>query len=125
MVEQLIELIPFRESSMSKSTSQRYPVSADCPQCESTEFKKVRATSQTAIQCDRVCKKCGTRYTPPTPEWAKPVLGFIGLGALAAGIGFAIFAVMQDPPMIKATVAGIFGGVVLCGMCMKVAFFTK
>lgn len=32
-----------------------------------------------AYKWDRVCKECGTRYTPPTPVWAGWVFIFAGL----------------------------------------------
>jgi hypothetical protein len=31
-----------------------------------------------AFADDRVCKSCGTRYTPPTPKWAGVLLIVIG-----------------------------------------------
>jgi hypothetical protein len=60
-----------------------YPVSPKCPGCGSADFRRVEAETSLAFTDDRVCKQCGTRYTPPIPAWARVVFAVVGLGALA------------------------------------------
>jgi hypothetical protein len=62
-----------------------YPVSLVCPGCGSAEYRKVRPERWIAFAWDRVCKGCGTRYTPPTPRWAGVV--FLLAGLLLASFG--------------------------------------
>jgi hypothetical protein len=77
-------------------------VSEACPNCGSREYKSVKATAMIAFADDRVCKQCSTRYTPPTPIWARFIFGAIGLGAVAAG-GVMAYDIVQGKHQ------GIFG----------------
>ena len=70
----------------------KYPVSRKCPKCHGTDFKRVRPEGRVAFTDDRVCKSCGTRYTP---LWAAVL--FIVIGAIillvdiaAVWVGFAM-----------------------------------
>src|SRR5262249_4569138 len=56
-----------------------YPVSRSCPNCKQTQFKSVRPDRWVTFTWDRVCSDCGTRYSPPAPEWAVPVFFLAGL----------------------------------------------
>jgi hypothetical protein len=62
-----------------------YPVSRVCPSCGHAEFKARRPERLVAFTWDRVCKACGTRYTPPTPLWAGVV--FLAVGLLLFSFG--------------------------------------
>jgi hypothetical protein len=62
-----------------------YPISAVCPKCGSLEYGKRRPEKWITFISDRVCKACGTRYTPPTPAWAGVI--FIIAGLLLGGFG--------------------------------------
>jgi hypothetical protein len=62
-----------------------YPVGRKCPRCSSIGFKSVRPDSFVSFGWDRVCKGCGTRYTPPTPFWGS--IAFLLVGLLLAGFG--------------------------------------
>jgi hypothetical protein len=57
-----------------------YPISKICPKCANTTFSTARSRKWVAFTNDRVCKDCGTRYTPPTPMWGAVVLILAGLG---------------------------------------------
>jgi hypothetical protein len=72
-----------RAQSISRPVN--YPISSVCPKCGSSEYGKRRPEKWITFISDRVCKACGTRYTPPTPAWAGVV--FILAGLLLAGIG--------------------------------------
>lgn len=74
-----------------------YPIAKICPKCGGTTYdKKAPGGFMPAFTMDRVCKNCGTRYTPPTPAWAAIV--FIVIGAiLALGAGLAILVSIQAP----------------------------
>jgi hypothetical protein len=43
-----------------------------------------------AFAQDRICSACSTRYTPPTPAWARLVFGIVGFAALGFG-GFGLY----------------------------------
>jgi hypothetical protein len=68
-----------------------YPVSKVCPECGHDKYEKRRPKGWVAFTDDRVCKECGTRYSPPTPLWA--ALVFIVGGLLLAGAGAIFFFV--------------------------------
>jgi hypothetical protein len=58
-----------------------YPVSKDCPNCESNEFKQVNASAFIPFKKTRECNKCGTRYSLPTHPWigrAACIISFVG-----------------------------------------------
>jgi hypothetical protein len=81
-----------------------YPVSPVCPQCgEATRFETRRPKGFVAFTNDRVCKVCGTRYTPPTPRWAGAVWVVAGLFLVAAGLVAA--ALMSLPGTYLAGLA--------------------
>jgi hypothetical protein len=60
-----------------------YPVSRVCPACGSGEYKTVQPKTMVAFTRDRVCRACSTRYTPPTPMWARVLFGVCGIGFVA------------------------------------------
>jgi uncharacterized protein (DUF983 family) len=64
-----------------------YPVSKVCPSCGSGQFKRVEpdAGSGAALLNDRVCKDCGTRYTPVPPAALPYFFLLVGVGVIAAG----------------------------------------
>jgi hypothetical protein len=69
----------------------KYPESRECPNCHGIEFKRVRPEGRVAFTDDRVCKSCGTRYTPPTPLWAAAL--FIVIGAIIILVDIAAVCV--------------------------------
>ncbi|MBY0456130.1 MAG: hypothetical protein K2V38_02205 [Gemmataceae bacterium] len=86
-----------------------------CPGCSSDKHKRVRPLGWVAFKWDRVCKDCGTRYTPPTPGWAAVV--FLGAGLLLAGFGVisVLLALASGNPLSLPVVACEgFVGVVGC-----------
>ena len=72
------------------------PICDKCPQCGATEHKKVRPDSDVSFTWDRVCKNCGTRYTPPTPGWARAVFAVLGLGLSVLGLGLLYVGLFGD-----------------------------
>lgn len=67
----------------------RFPVSRVCPGCQSGAFRSVRPRDFVAFGWDRVCKGCGTRYSPPTPRWAGFAFILMGIPLMAVG-GFGV-----------------------------------
>ena len=67
----------------------KYPISVDCPECSGTEYDTRPSERRISYTSDRVCKQCGTRYTPPTPAWA--AVAFIVVGLVIAGC--CVFAI--------------------------------
>jgi hypothetical protein len=57
----------------------KYPISFECPRGCGTEYEKCGSEEWVAFVSDRICKRCGTRYTPPTPVWAAVVFIVVGL----------------------------------------------
>jgi hypothetical protein len=74
-----------RPFDIGKPLGTRHPVSQVCPQCGSAEYTTVKPQAMIAFASDRVCRSCSTRYTPPTPIWARILFGLIGLGAVGFG----------------------------------------
>ena len=66
-------------------------VATNRPSCGGAAFRRVKPRALIAFASDRVCKACGTRYTPPTPLWA--ALLFILTGTLFGGLGVSILLV--------------------------------
>jgi hypothetical protein len=62
---------------------------------------------------DRVCNRCGTRYTPPTPAWAALVFILLGIFFLGGSIGSFFFA---DDGRIIPRVIGIAIGASAIGL---------
>lgn len=63
----------------------KYPIAKVCPSCGETSFKRAPVKTGVCFAPDRICKACGTRYTPPTPPWAGTV--FVLAGLLLASVG--------------------------------------
>jgi uncharacterized protein (DUF983 family) len=101
-----------------------YVVSRRCPRCESDEFKRVKARSL-AFTDDRVCKACGTRYTPPTPAWGRALFAVVGLGFLVGGIALAVAMIQDAAPAYNHIVYAVILGVIGGGVFLYKAFTTK
>jgi hypothetical protein len=77
-------------------THGKLPRKKKCPKCQGIDFKLVRPEEgRVAFTDDRVCKSCGTRYTPPTPVWAAVLFIVIGVLILlvdlaVVGVGFVV-----------------------------------
>lgn len=72
-----------------------YPVSKVCPSCGGTSFKRAPVKAAVAFASDRICKACGTRYTPPTPRWVGAAFVFAGLPPAAIGLVLLLFAFFE------------------------------
>ncbi len=68
----------------------QYPISKVCPKCGNGEFRRRKSEEIVAFTSDRLCMKCETRYTPPTPAWAGLLFIVIGL-LMAPFFGFFLF----------------------------------
>jgi hypothetical protein len=96
-----------------------YPISSKCPNCGGIDFTTVRIERGIAFTDDRVCKGCGTRYTPPTPFWAAVL--FVALGVLfLVGdlfvIGVFVYGMLfweRKPDLCFGLEAGFLGGACL------------
>jgi hypothetical protein len=74
-------------------------VSKVCPNCGHAEFRQRRPEKLIAFTWDRVCKACGTRYTPPTPVWAAFVFLLAGLPLAAFGVLGVVFRLASGNPL--------------------------
>jgi hypothetical protein len=72
-----------------------YPISTACPQCGGTRYARRKPDRWVAFVSDRVCKACGTRYTPPTPVWAAAL--FLLAGLTLPVLGFVLTCLLVDP----------------------------
>lgn len=70
---------------LGKPLEGKHPLGTACPKCGSTEYRSVTPSTMVAFANDRVCLTCSTRYTPPTPAWARFIFGGFGLAAVIAG----------------------------------------
>jgi hypothetical protein len=102
-----------------------YLVSPDCPKCGGTEYKRARARTALSFADDRVCKDCGTRYSPPTPAWGRALFALLGLGLLACSIVPILFLPKGDPRNYEAIICFLTGGLVACFVLMYIAFTSK
>src|SRR5262249_8664775 len=73
----------------------------------SENYRPVAPGTMIAFRSDRVCRECGTRYTPPTPTWAARLFCEIGLGGpvVTSLVAIACFDVL-GPEFIWR----VFGG---------------
>jgi hypothetical protein len=86
----------------------RYPVASHCPNCGSTDFKRIKPEGRVAFTDDRKCTACGTRYTPPTPAWAAVVFILLGTLITAVGVVFVVFGfIVPDSSLLRRFVYGI------------------
>lgn len=69
-----------------------------------------------AFASDRICKKCGTRYTPPTPRWAGVLFLICGLFLIAVAGYFVIDFVNIAKEHDKLTRRRLFAPVLYCGI---------
>jgi predicted Zn finger-like uncharacterized protein len=74
-----------------EASGRHLPRGKSCPSCGGADFRRVKPRALIAFTWDRICKACGTRYTPPTPLWA--ALLFILTGVLFGGLGASILLV--------------------------------
>ena len=88
-----------RPFDLGKPLGSKYPIGSKCPACGSIQHKKVRSEAMIAFTQDRVCQNCSTRYTPPTPIWARSVFGVLGLGAVGFGCTALYGEFFRDQPV--------------------------
>src|SRR3982751_5960584 len=65
-----------------------HPIGRICPKCGSSRHKKVDPDWQPAIINDRVCRECGTKYSPPPPAIIAPFVYVLGTFSTVAGVWF-------------------------------------
>ena len=88
-----------------------YPVSRVCPECGHAEYTQRRPERWVAFTKDRICKACGTRYTPPTPTWAAVVLILAGLPLTGFGaLSIFLWSLRGDPIGLPAVACEGFLG---------------
>lgn len=76
-----------------------FPVAKVCPKCGSEKCKLERPLGWIAFKWDRVCKECGTRYTPPTPAWAGVVFILAGLPLAGLGVVSVVLHLARGNPL--------------------------
>ncbi|MFT3882663.1 MAG: hypothetical protein QM703_23800 [Gemmatales bacterium] len=105
----------------------QYPISKVCPQCGWKQFRRKKPEEIIAFTSDRLCSKCETRYTPPTPRWAGLVFVVSGL-LLALFFGFllTVCVVLFSAATFPITVLVGFGFVVgVCAFCHGIKALMK
>jgi uncharacterized protein (DUF983 family) len=102
-----------------------YPVALSCPACGAAEFKRVKPHAELAFAMVRVCTACGTRYTPPTPAWARAVFVALGLGFGIGGCVLGYVFLTEEPVRLKGGVLSVAGGLAACASLIATAFRLK
>jgi len=65
-----------------------YPIASCCPEWGCTEYSNAKDQEGAYIVLyDRICTRCGVRYTPPIPRWLCVTLVPLGVVIAAAGVG--------------------------------------
>jgi hypothetical protein len=77
-------VIGFPDLFQSEIVMPGYPIGETCPKCSSSEYTTTPSDAAVSYAPDRICSKCGTRYTPPTPRWA--AITFILAGVILIGL---------------------------------------
>jgi hypothetical protein len=104
-----------------------YPVSRVCPACRSGEYTTVQPQAMVAYTYDRVCRVCSTRYTPPTPMWARVLFGVSGVGFLSIGLvalAELLYRLLTGEPqlfLLGRALAYVVALLVGCGCLYKAA----
>jgi hypothetical protein len=89
-----------------------------CPNCDGIEYTEVTPEGGGAIAHDRVCRGCGTRYTPPTPLWVAVLL-------IASGVFLALPGIVTIGVVIKMAITmqqGTIGAVLAFWWCVAISF---
>jgi hypothetical protein len=89
----------------------KYPESKKCPRCHGTDFKRVKPEG-IAFTDDRVCKNCGTRYTPPTPLWAAVLFIVIGVPIFLVGVAAICMRLARPSEDLILTLETVFIAIV-------------
>lgn len=84
------------------------PVGSVCLACGHAAFKGAASQKWVAYVHDRVCLACGTRYTPPTPAWARVAMTMVGLALLAVALVGGYFSAAAGD-VIALGLEGFFG----------------
>lgn len=67
-----------------------YPIARNCPECGETGYRRPSEDDAAFILYDRICRACGTRYTPPVPLWMCRTVVGVGQAMVAASALFAL-----------------------------------
>jgi hypothetical protein len=74
-----------------------------CPNCDEFEYAQVTPDGGCAITYDRVCRGCGTRYTPSTPLWVTVLLILSGVFLILPGVAITGVAIKMAITMQQGT----------------------
>lgn len=96
-----------QERKAKAAQENKYPISKACPACGDIKFNRVKPSTWVAFASDRICKDCGTRYTPPTPRWASFVFVIAGLALMAGSI--ILLGILGLPLVFAGAIAIAFG----------------
>lgn len=104
------------------------PASKGCPKCGSRRFKFARsgpsgdAAKGLFYMRDRVCKDCGTQYTPPMPGWLPYLIIMLGVGLAFIGVAL-MFQPIPGPTELRlwVKIAMVVAGLVLAGAGVRLA----
>ena len=103
--------------------------SKGCPNCGSRRFKFApsKPSSGPAAESlfsmrDRVCKDCGTQYTPPMPGWMPYMIMVTGVALALAGVAL-MFEGMKGPVKFRlwVKIAMVVGGLVVAFAGVRLA----
>lgn len=96
-----------------------HPKSKVCPNCGCSDYATIRTSQGVAFTDDRICAKCSTRYTPPTPIWAAILFVIIGSAFLVASMldVLSVCAELADGKLLPARLiaTGIVFGLAIAG----------
>ena len=98
--------------------AEQQQTSKACPKCGSKRFKFARSQSSARssgeglaglfAMRDRICKDCGTQYTPTMPRWLPCVVIFLGVILALVGLMAFFEPLMKGPTQFRGWVKYAF-----------------
>jgi hypothetical protein len=77
-----------------------YPEGKVCPACGCAEYALTETKQAIAFQHDRICSKCATRYTPPTPIWGAVLFILLGVAFI---VGASLETLSASADLVAGT----------------------
>jgi hypothetical protein len=93
------------------------PACTACPRCGNAEHHKVKPRSFVYFKVDRLCTKCPTYYSPPTPIWASVLFIVLGGGMAVIGLPLLFLGLQKASSFAVLFYGGVLSAIgLLCAV---------